>query len=1002
MLPFTLKRYLLLLLAAGSWLAGRAEMPDPGERCNIAGTVVNAKTKKPVPQASIALDGGERWTVTGEDGTFILKNINPGEVTLTVSCLGYAKRTIKVPACAGTPVTVALPEDNLLLGEVIISARAGGDDATSSYVIDRASLEHLQMLDVTDAMSLLPGGQINRTLHLAGNRPQHLLLRSATGENGNPTFTTAVEVDGVRLSNNAAFNTTAESSVQGVDIRPVASNNISSIEVITGVPPVEYGDLSNGVVKINTMKGASPFNIVLLTKPNTKQASVNKGFDLGSEAGVLNASLERTRSIADLASPYTSYDRNVLSLSYSNTFNRNSRPLALEAGITGNTGGYNSKDDPDRFVDTYTRVRDNALRASLQLRWLLDKAWLTGLEASAAVSYADKLTETKANKSSSAALAAIHGREEGYFVASLYDENPDAAIVLLPAGYWYQLRYVDSKPLNITANLKAKWAHAFGKARNNVLLGVDFSAAGNKGRGEYYDDLRYAPTWREYRFDRVPFVHNVAAYAEEKINLPAGRAALLLVAGARLDMTLINRPEHGAAGSLSPRFNARYTLDGQPGAWLRKLTLTAGWGKAVKLPSFEVLYPRPGYEDRLAFAPGSLADGTSFVAYHITPYTPGCDPNLRWQHSRQWEAGVEAKIHPVLLSLTFFHHQTIDPYRYVNEYTPFAYKLTGQEALEQSAIPPDDRQYGIDREAGIVTATDKTGARAPEVLAYKERRTFRDNRIFTNGTPFVRRGVEWVVDFGKLPLLQTSVRLDGNYYHYRSADETIAPYSPMSQNMADGNPYKYVGYYVGAAAAGNGFETKQANLNLTLATHIPAIRIIVSLRVEATLYNFRQNLSEYSAGVRGFAVDNRGDNFPAADPSRYNSSRYVAVYPLYYTTCEDMDTKIPFAETYAWAAANRAHDPQAADLYNNLTSLVEHTPTDYYFNANKISSYYSVNLSVTKELGDLATLSFSATNFTNTARQVTESDTGLQLSLYNGAKDLIPKFYYSLSLKIKL
>jgi hypothetical protein len=326
----------------------------------------------------------------------------------------------------------------------------------------------------------------------------------------------------------------------------------------------------------------------------------------------------------------------------------------------------------------------------------------------------------------------------------------------------------------------------------------------------------------------------------------------------------------------------------------------------------------------------------------------------------------------------------------------------GQEELEHSAIPSVDRIYAIDRTTGIVTVTDKTGAHAPEVLAYRERRTFKESRTFTNGMPFVRSGIEWVVDFGKIPLLQTSVRLDGNYYHYRSTDETIVPHTSIIQHMAGNIPYKYVGYYVGDAATGNGYETKKLNTNLTLITHIPAVRLILSFRLEATLYNYRQNLSEYSDGTRGFAIENREDNFPAADPERYNTSRYVAVYPLYYTTYDDMETRIPFAEMYTWANAHKEHDPAARALYDELSKLILRTNTDYYFNAERLSSYYSINLSVTKEFGSLATLSFSATNFTNNAQQIYVSNTGSQESVFNHGKKLIPKFYYSLSLKVKL
>ena len=965
----------------------------------VSGTVVEARTKKPVEFASVVVGGGERWAVTGEQGVFVLKNVPPGEVTLTVTSLGYAKRKIKVTVDAGMPaLVVELPEDNLLLDEVVVTASANQDEATSSYVIDRAGLEHLQMLDIADAMSLLPGGQTNKNLHLAGEA-QYLTVRGASGEDGNPTFGTAIEVDGVRLSNNAAFNMPTQSRLYGVDTRTVATTNISSMEVVTGIPSVQYGDLSNGIVKINTIRGKSPLHVEASTKPNTKQAAVHKGFVLGHEAGVLNAAMEWTRSIANLASPYTSYNRNNVSLRYSNTFNAQSgRPLTLEAGVTGTLGGYHSKGDPDLFVDTWTKVRGNTLRGNLRLSWLADLPWLTNLEGQCTVNYADNLETVRAHKSSSSSIAAVHGLEEGYFVATRYDDNPTAPVVLIPPGYWYQTAFTDSRPLSFTANLKGNWTRQLGRIRNNVMAGVDFTSTGNLGRGVYYDDPRYAPSgWRPYRFDEVPFMNNLAWYVEEKAQLPVGATSLQVVAGVRSDVTFVQASRYGTVSSLSPRFNIRYTLREQPSAkWLRRLTLTAGWGKAVKLPSFEVLYPRPDYTDRLAFAPGTMADGTSFIAYYITPRIPEYNPNLRWQHSRQWEAGVEAKIGSASVSLSFFHHQTVDPYRYIAEYTPFAFKLTGQEHLEQSAIPSTDRQYSIDRVTGVVTVIDRTGARPPEVLAYNERRTFKENRTIINGAPFVRRGVEWIVDFGKIPLLHTSVRLDGNYYHYRSTDETIAPDSPTSQNMADGNPYKYVGYYVGAAAASNGYETKKVNTNLTLTTHIPAIRIIVSLRLETTLYNYTQNLSEYSAGERGFAVDDRGDNFPATDPTRYNTSRYVKVYPLYYTSYEDMETRIPFAGKLAWAYDNDR------PLYNELSKLIVYTNTDYYFNANRLSAYYAINLSVTKELGDLATLSFSATNFTNNAQQITESNTGARTSVYDGARDFIPKFYYSLSLKVKL
>ena len=76
--------------------------------------------------------------------------------------------------------------------------------------------------------------------------------------------------------------------LKGVDLRNIGVSNIESIEVVTGIPSVEYGDLSNGIVKINTRKGRSPFIVEMMVEPKTKQIAISKGFALGNLGGTLN------------------------------------------------------------------------------------------------------------------------------------------------------------------------------------------------------------------------------------------------------------------------------------------------------------------------------------------------------------------------------------------------------------------------------------------------------------------------------------------------------------------------------------------------------------------------------------------------------------------------------------------------------------------------------------------------------------------------------------------
>lgn len=122
------------------------------------------------------------------------------------------------------------------------------------------------------------------------------------------------------------------------------ATNIESVEVVTGVPSAEYGDISSGVVKISTRKGKTPYTVTLSTNPRTKQIAASKGFDLGQNRGVLNSNVEYTRATKNPASPYTSYSRTGLALNYQNTF---AKVLRFNFGVTANIGGMNTEDDPD-------------------------------------------------------------------------------------------------------------------------------------------------------------------------------------------------------------------------------------------------------------------------------------------------------------------------------------------------------------------------------------------------------------------------------------------------------------------------------------------------------------------------------------------------------------------------------------------------------------------------------------------------------------------------------
>lgn len=114
-------------------------------------------------------------------------------------------------------------------------------------------------------------------------------------------------------------------------------------------------------------------------------------------------------------------------------------------------------------------------------------------------------------------------------------------------------------------------------------------------------------------------------------------------------------------------------------------------------------------------------------------------------------------------------------------------------------------------------------------------------------------------------------------------------------------------------------------------------------------------------------------------------------YPEYYSTYDNPDELIPFKEKFLWASKN---DPK---LYGDLSALCYRTEYDYYFAKNYISPYFSANFSVTKEIGDIASISFYANNFFRNLGQVYSTKT----KQYSSLSSYVPAFYYGMTVRLK-
>lgn len=914
---------------------------------SISGKVVDAKTGEPVIGAAVNVEDTGIWAISDENGTFFLPDIRPGDYAVQFSCLGFVDKRLSFVVKKDIPnLTIKLDQNTLALNSVVVTAERDKEGMNTSLKFGANALNHLQMSNVTDISALLPGG---KTVNPDLTTDNAVSLRSGGLAAGNAAFGTALEVDGVRVGNNASFG-----SMSGTGTRNISTENVQSIEVITGVPSAEYGDLNSGMVRINTRKGLTPWNITFAVNPRTYQASASKGIDLMKNRGVLNVSAEWTRATQKLSSPYTSYTRRGFSASYSNTFKN---VLKFEAGATGNIGGMNTKNDPDAYKGTWSKVRDNVLRANTSLTWLLRKSWITNLKLDASVNYNDNRSQDHAYGSSASMLPAVHSELAGYYLADR-----------LPVSYFSD-KVIDSKELDYAASLKYEWFKKSGKRLSKLKAGVQWKANGNVGEGEYYKDPSVAANgYRPRPYSQYPFMHNVAAYIEEDYTFPIGKTSLQISAGLRLENLLVKDTDYKNVSSLSPRFNAKWKISDN-------LSIRGGWGVSEKLPSFYILYPVQKYRDIQTFG-FSHGDSSSYV-YYTQPYKMLFNENLKWQKNYNAEFGIEAYFLRTSVSLVGFFNKTKNPYTYQNIYTPFSYNIM---SVPSGYTVPDNPEIRVDSQTGQVYMRGSNEEFWTPMATKVTDKTFFESQMPGNGDDIYRTGAELIVDFPEIAPIRTKFRLDANYAYTHYIDNTLnwTYRTGWSHTSLSNRSYQYVGIYANGGESGtfNGKESHSLNANLTAITHIPEARIVITCRLEMSLLSRFRNLSRYQG--KEYAYNVNADGIESIGGSIYGSKNYTAIRPVKYMD-ENGDVH-DFTD-------KEASDPAFANL-------IIKSGNAYTFSQDGYGAYLSANLSVTKEIGDHVSLSFFANNFTNSRMYVTSKATGVSAIF-------TPAFYYGLTCRLK-
>ena len=239
-----------LTLAACLGLAGTA-----WAQVRIQGVVTDALTEDPVIGAGVLVQGTRLGAATDADGRFTLE-VPSLPATLSVSCLGYADKDIRVTS-AGT-LFIELDQDAVLMDEVIVTGY--GTFKKSAYAGSASSVkqEKLQDVPAVSFQDMLQGNAPGVQFSQASGQPGSATALNIRGMGSfNASNSPLYVIDGIPMRSG---DIGAAGGDAGLDIMSTLNN--SDIENITIIKDAAAASLygsraANGVVVITTKKGKS-------------------------------------------------------------------------------------------------------------------------------------------------------------------------------------------------------------------------------------------------------------------------------------------------------------------------------------------------------------------------------------------------------------------------------------------------------------------------------------------------------------------------------------------------------------------------------------------------------------------------------------------------------------------------------------------------------------------------------------------------------------------------
>ncbi|MGE5354104.1 MAG: carboxypeptidase-like regulatory domain-containing protein [Acidobacteriota bacterium] len=438
---------------------------------------------------------------TDLNGNYIIKNVKPGQYTIKASFVSYEPSVKNLSLGDGKTAEVdfILKPSAFQIGgiEVLGKTELLPTDVSTKTTISSGEIEHYQASSIKDVLDLVPGVQktenpgIGKTGQVAvrGDDTDQL---SALG--------TLVVIDGSPVSNNANLqfetmhnvNTGGSNMGGGVDLRTIPADNIESIEIITGLPSVRYGDVTEGVINIKTKSGYQPNRLKLKNNPDTREANLGGGFNLGESS--LSYNFNVARSERDLRLKGDEYTRVTGQSIYSTSLFENQ--FTLNHKINGQM----IFDEEQPMGDIYKTKNYNrgfSLGYSSWGKYTFDNG-TSSFEYNANVDF--KKVNSMKSRLVSALLALANGDTISSYIGKVETRGNE----------W-----------NVGGRLEYNKVLFTGDVVHNLLMGTEIQYDANTGEGVKLDSVLnyYGPESgeRSYSFNDIPGQILTSLYAQDKM-----------------------------------------------------------------------------------------------------------------------------------------------------------------------------------------------------------------------------------------------------------------------------------------------------------------------------------------------------------------------------------------------------------------------------------------------------------------------------------------------------